>query len=109
MSYDGFRSKDAEDDAEAKVGVGRRWIRWMHRNRMRDEVLVCSIAVAVWIKWCTGLSSYSGKSCFCYVRDNCLTLDQERRPHQCSVIMRRSGTGWKSPLTFQYANGIHMT
>ncbi|THH10478.1 hypothetical protein EW145_g1304 [Phellinidium pouzarii] len=42
------------------AGAGKRWIRWMHRNRMRDQVLVCSVAAALWIKWCVGLGGYSG-------------------------------------------------
>ncbi|OCB89872.1 glucosyltransferase [Sanghuangporus baumii] len=56
-----LRRKDddrGEDGVDA--GMGRRWIRWMHRNRMREGVLPCSIGAALWIKWCVGLGGYSG-------------------------------------------------
>ncbi|KAI5117927.1 hypothetical protein M0805_002006 [Coniferiporia weirii] len=51
---------EVDEDESANVGAGRRWIKWMHRNRMRDQVLLCSVAVALWIKWCVGLGGYSG-------------------------------------------------
>ena len=50
----------AESQINDNVGMGRRWIKWMHRNRMQDRVLVCSVAAALWLKWCVGLSGYSG-------------------------------------------------
>lgn len=60
IAQDSLPPKEIWDDGEMKLGAARRWIRWMHRNRMREEVLVCSIAAAVWIKWCVGLGGYSG-------------------------------------------------
>lgn len=51
----------ADDDGDRSAG--RRWIKWMHRNRMRDRVLLCSITSALWIKYCVGLGGYSGACC----------------------------------------------
>ncbi|KAG9037019.1 Glucosyltransferase-like protein [Tulasnella sp. JGI-2019a] len=38
----------------------RRWVRWMVRMRLRNWVMVSSIAAAVWVKWSVGLAGYSG-------------------------------------------------
>lgn len=56
-------------EAKESQGAGKRWIKWMHRNRMQDYVTPCMVAGAVCVKWCIGLSGYSGVSTFlslCY-------------------------------------------
>ena len=45
-----------------EASLGRRWIKWMHRNRLDDHVLACIIGVALLFKWCVGLGGYSGQS-----------------------------------------------
>lgn len=44
-------------------GWARKWVRWMHRGRMRGWVIPVSIVGVAWIKWLVGLGGYSGLSC----------------------------------------------
>lgn len=43
-------------------GFARRWIRWMHKDGVRQWILPCVLLSTTWIKWATGLGSYSGKA-----------------------------------------------
>ena len=47
ISHTYGRAKETKEELESKASAGRRWIRWMHRNRMRNEVLTCSITIAI--------------------------------------------------------------
>ncbi|KAJ8474521.1 hypothetical protein ONZ45_g15921 [Pleurotus djamor] len=43
-----------------ETGMGKQWIRWMHKHNMRDWIVPILIASVTLIKWCIGLGSYSG-------------------------------------------------
>ena len=43
-----------------RSNLGRRWVRWMDKNGMKQWVVLCSVLVAAGVKWATGLGSYSG-------------------------------------------------
>lgn len=43
-------------------GFARRWIRWMHREGIKQWILPCVLLTTTWIKWATGLGSYSGRA-----------------------------------------------
>jgi alpha-1,3-glucosyltransferase len=43
-------------------GFARRWIRWMHKDGIKRWILPCVLLSTTWVKWATGLGSYSGKS-----------------------------------------------
>lgn len=47
---------------EAETGAGRRWIRWMHRNNMKDWVVPAILLAGALVRWCVGLGTYSGAS-----------------------------------------------
>jgi alpha-1,3-glucosyltransferase len=42
-------------------GMGKRWVRWMHRHSMKQWVVPSAIVASIWIRWAIGLGSYSGK------------------------------------------------
>ena len=55
-------AEDGDKAAELEsMGMGRRWIGWMHRHGMRDWILLCAVIGSAWVKWCVGLGSYSGQ------------------------------------------------
>lgn len=56
----GALRQERESDQEDTGGAGKRWIRWMHKHRMRQWVVPCAILASAWVKWCIGLGSYSG-------------------------------------------------
>ncbi len=41
-------------------GFGRRWLRWMHKNGVKNWVVPCTLLASVLVRWCIGLGSYSG-------------------------------------------------
>ena len=43
-----------------RSNLARRWVRWMHKNRMKHWIIPCSVLAAVGVKWATGLGPYSG-------------------------------------------------
>ena len=43
-------------------GFAKRWIRWMHKEGMKQWILPCVLLATMWIKWAIGLGSYSGKT-----------------------------------------------
>lgn len=49
-----------QTEGVADHGAVRRWVRWMHKHSMRAWVVPCSIAAAIYVKWCIGLAGYSG-------------------------------------------------
>jgi len=53
----------AERNAENEHGggMGRRWIRWMHRQGTKRWVAPCAVLASVLVKWAAGLGSYSGQ------------------------------------------------
>ena len=46
---------------DSDVGMGKRWIRWMHKQGMKQWVVPSAIIASTWIKWGIGLGSYSGR------------------------------------------------
>ncbi|KAG1844658.1 glycosyltransferase family 57 protein [Suillus subalutaceus] len=42
------------------IGAGRRFVRWMHRNNMKNWMIPSAIAVSTLVKWCIGFGTYSG-------------------------------------------------
>ncbi|KAI0057837.1 hypothetical protein BV25DRAFT_1892293 [Artomyces pyxidatus] len=47
---------------EERGGMGKRWVRWMFKNGMREWVVPSALLASALVKWCTGLGSYSGQS-----------------------------------------------
>lgn len=47
---------------ELDVGMGRRWLRWMEKQGMKDWIVPGAIVVSLYLKWCLGLGSHSGKN-----------------------------------------------
>ncbi|KAJ7600668.1 glucosyltransferase [Mycena floridula] len=43
------------------TGMGRRWIRWLHKRGLKDNILPGSVVAATLVKFCVGLGSYSGR------------------------------------------------
>lgn len=54
------RSHPLEEDKH-DGSMSRRWVRWMHRQGMKQWVLPSIILISTWVKWCIGLASYSGE------------------------------------------------
>lgn len=48
------------EDDQGTIGAGRRFVRWMHRNNMKNWVIPSAIAVSTLVKWCIGFGTYSG-------------------------------------------------
>jgi len=48
--------------SEGELGMGIRWIRWMHRHGMKQWVVPGAIIASIWVRWAIGLGSYSGES-----------------------------------------------
>jgi alpha-1,3-glucosyltransferase len=46
---------------ESEMGMGKRWIRWMHKQGMKQWVIPWVILASGCTKWCIGLGSYSGR------------------------------------------------
>ena len=42
-------------------GLGRRWLRWMHKNGLKHWVVPCTLLASAAVRWCIGMGSYSGK------------------------------------------------
>ncbi|KAH9936376.1 ALG6, ALG8 glycosyltransferase family-domain-containing protein [Fomitopsis serialis] len=42
--------------------MGRRWVRWMHKQGLKRWVVPCAVLASVWVKWSIGLGSYSGQT-----------------------------------------------
>lgn len=42
------------------VGLGKRWVRWMHSLGMRRWVVLSALLASAGVRWATGLGSYSG-------------------------------------------------
>lgn len=63
-----------EVQAESKVtlvgdhSMGRRWIRWMHKNGLKEWVIPSAIVASIWIRWGISLGSYSGE----FTKNSCL-------------------------------------
>jgi hypothetical protein len=47
---------------QEEQGFGRRWLRWMHKNGVRHWIVPCTLLASILVRWCIGLSSYSGTS-----------------------------------------------
>ncbi|THH19193.1 hypothetical protein EW146_g1921 [Bondarzewia mesenterica] len=52
---------DRDGEQRDSGGMGRRWLRWMHRHGMRDWVLLCAVLGSALVKWSVGLGTYSGQ------------------------------------------------
>ncbi|KAI0917254.1 hypothetical protein AcW1_010352 [Taiwanofungus camphoratus] len=50
-----------ERKVEAMGGLGKRWVRWMHKQGMKYLVIPSTVLASVWVKWIVGLGSYSGQ------------------------------------------------
>jgi alpha-1,3-glucosyltransferase len=86
----------SEGTVEEEAGMGKRWIRWMHRQGMKGWVVPCAIVASTWIKWCIGLGSYSGE--FQYTDSIEQYVSQKHvqgTVHRlCLVTTRRNVIGW---------------
>lgn len=92
--------------------LGRRWVKWMHRNRLDNHILLCMVSVAVLIKWFVGLSGYSGEFRAMPSRDpgdmsDGILQAKERLPILGTLRLR--DTGWKSVNTCRSNSGIPTT
>ena len=90
-------------------GLGRRWLRWMHKNGLKHWVVPCTLLASAAVRWCIGMGSYSGKQVY---EDPLVCLHvpflfQARESLLCSETMKPNGIGWSSPTTFQRASGTH--
>lgn len=56
------RVKPKSASAGEEHSMGKRWVRWMHKNGMKQLVVPAAIAGSLWIRWAIGLASYSGMS-----------------------------------------------
>jgi alpha-1,3-glucosyltransferase len=45
---------------ELEQGLGRRWLRWMHKNGVKHWVVPCTLTASALVRWSIGLGSYSG-------------------------------------------------
>jgi alpha-1,3-glucosyltransferase len=58
---------EADDEAAQpraeprETGMARRWVKWMHTQNLRVWVVPSAVLASIWVKWCIGLGSYSGK------------------------------------------------
>ncbi len=64
--YHNYSSFGAIMEAEEETllleqGLGRRWLRWMHKNGLKNWVVPCTLLASAVVRWCIGLGSYSGK------------------------------------------------
>ena len=59
-SNSSIQIKTDEKNQDGNAGMGKRWIRWMHKRGMKGWVTPSVIIASTWIKWCIGLGSYSG-------------------------------------------------
>jgi len=64
-------------------GFGRRWLRWMHKNGVKHWVVPCTLLASALVRWCVGLSSYSGMS---PIKKNALSPGGEDMPHDVHMI-----------------------
>lgn len=109
------KTKDREVDTTrhnegVDEGPAKRWVKWMQGNRMRNQMPVCIILVTLFVKWCVGLSSYSGAFNPPYrLLGIFIVILQVLVSLQCLVITKHSGTGWKLQITCLSDNGILMT
>jgi alpha-1,3-glucosyltransferase len=42
-------------------GFGRRWLRWLHKNGVKDLAVPCTLLASILVRLCVGLGSYSGE------------------------------------------------
>ncbi|KZT09122.1 glycosyltransferase family 57 protein [Laetiporus sulphureus 93-53] len=55
------RTHKSDPERDSGEGMGRRWVRWMHKHGAKRWVVPCAVLMSVWIKWAVGLGSYSGQ------------------------------------------------
>ncbi|KAI9465420.1 glycosyltransferase family 57 protein [Lactarius psammicola] len=62
-SYSSFGAiMEAEKETlSQEQGLGRRWLRWMHKNGLKHWVVPCTLLASAVVRWCIGLGSYSGQ------------------------------------------------
>ena len=61
-SYSSFGAiMETEETLLQEQGLGRRWLRWMHKNGLKHWVVPCTLLAAAVVRWCVGLGPYSGK------------------------------------------------
>ncbi|KAH8104721.1 glycosyltransferase family 57 protein [Cristinia sonorae] len=51
---------DEEKKQSDEGGMARRWVRWMHKQGLKQWVLPNAILISTLLKWCVGLGTYSG-------------------------------------------------
>ncbi|KAI0087799.1 ALG6, ALG8 glycosyltransferase family-domain-containing protein [Irpex rosettiformis] len=56
----GVPSRGEKNDLHNSPARG--WVRWMHRQGLKDWVIIIAIVLSVLVKWCIGLGSYSGQA-----------------------------------------------
>ena len=89
----GTRAKSKSVLAE-EHSMGKRWVRWMHKNGMKQLVVPAAIAGSLWVRWAIGLASYSGMSATNGLIMSAHAFVQDKIPRQCMVITRRKDIGW---------------
>jgi len=79
-------------------GLGRRWLRWMHKNGVKHWVVPCTLLASVLVRWCIGLGPYSGTltktTC-----QRCLTSNPHCRGRHSSYVW-----GLRSPAALDGAH-----
>lgn len=50
-----------KETALQEQGLGRRWLRWMHKNGLKHWVVPCTLLASAAVRWCIGMGSYSGE------------------------------------------------
>jgi alpha-1,3-glucosyltransferase len=58
-------SEAATRKEPSEIGMGRRWVKWMHNQGLREWVVPCAVLFSMWVKWAVGLGSYSGQFRVC--------------------------------------------
>jgi alpha-1,3-glucosyltransferase len=59
------RQQGHGQEEREKEGMGRAWIRWMHKRGARDWVVPSLVFTSTLVKFCISLGSYSGTSSSC--------------------------------------------
>ena len=54
-------SRNVRERGGSEGGFARRWIRWMHKEGIKQWILPCLLLTTTWTKWAIGLGGYSGR------------------------------------------------
>lgn len=71
--------------SEEEHGMGKRWIRWMHKHGMKQWVVITVVIASIWVRWAIGLGLFSGEfSRTCQVQ----SLEQSHRIQHSTYVWR---------------------